>query len=66
MEHCIQKDEEDILNFLHPIKRAVERSWSDDMNGIEAVQQMPSETLKHDKDGKDTLTIRQKDLQWGT
>ena len=35
VEHCIRGDEE-IRNFLHRIKRTVDRGWSDDLNGIEA------------------------------
>ena len=39
VEHCIRGDEEDIRNFLHLIKRTVDKSWPDDMNSIEAAQQ---------------------------
>ena len=39
VEHCIRGDGEEIRNFLHRIKRTVDKSWPDDMNGIEAAQQ---------------------------
>ena len=39
VEHCIRGDVEDIRNFLHRIKRTVDKGWPDDMNGIEAAQQ---------------------------
>ena len=38
-EHCIRGDGEEIRNFLHRIKRTVDKGWPDDMNGIEAAQQ---------------------------
>ena len=36
VEHCIRGDGEDIRNFLHRIKRTVDKGWPDDLNGIEA------------------------------
>ena len=39
VEHCIRGDGVEIRNFLHRIKRTVDKSWPDDMNGIEAAQQ---------------------------
>ena len=36
VEHCIRGDGEEIRNFLHRIKRGVDRGWPDDLNGIEA------------------------------
>ena len=39
VEHCIRGEEEEIRNFLHRIKRTVDKGWPDDMNGIEATQQ---------------------------
>ena len=41
VEHCIRGDGEEIRNFLHRIKRTVDKGWPDDMNGIEAAQQKP-------------------------
>ena len=35
-EHCIRGDGEEIRNFLHGIKRRVDKGWPDDLNGIEA------------------------------
>ena len=34
MEHCIRGDGEEIRNFLHRIKRTVDKWWLDDMEGI--------------------------------
>ena len=39
VEHCIRGDGEENRNFLHRIKRMVDKGWPDDMNGIEAAQQ---------------------------
>ena len=36
VEHCFRGDGEEIRNFLHRIKRTVNKSWPDDLNGIEA------------------------------
>ena len=38
VEHCIRGDGEEIRNFLHRIKRTVDKGWPDDLNGIEATQ----------------------------
>ena len=38
VEHCISGDGEEIRNFLHRIKRTVDKGWPDDLNGIEAAQ----------------------------
>ena len=36
VEPCIRGDGEEIRNFLHRIKRTVDKGWPDDPNGIEA------------------------------
>ena len=36
VEHCIRGNGEEIRNFLHRIKRTVNKGWPDDLNGIEA------------------------------
>ena len=36
VENCIRGDGEIIRNFLHHIKRTVDKGWPDDLNGIEA------------------------------
>ena len=36
VEHCIRGDGEEIRNFLHRIKRTVDKGWPDDMEGIAA------------------------------
>ena len=38
VEHCIRGDGEENRNFLHGIKRTVDKGWPDDLNGIEAAQ----------------------------
>ena len=38
VEHCIRGDGEEIRNFLHCIKRTVDKGWPDDLNVIEAAQ----------------------------
>ena len=38
VEHCIKGDGEEIRNFLHRIKRMVDKGWTDDLNGMEAIQ----------------------------
>ena len=35
-QHCFRGDGEVIWNFLHRIKRTVDKPWPDDLNGIEA------------------------------
>ena len=40
VEHCIRGDGEKLRNFLYRIKRTVDKSLPDDMNGIEAAQQV--------------------------
>ena len=39
VEHCIRGDGEEFRNFLHRIKRTVDKGWLDEINGIEAAQQ---------------------------
>ena len=39
VEHCIRGDGEEIRNFLHRIKRTVDKGWPDDKNDIKAAQQ---------------------------
>ena len=48
VEHCIRGDGEEVRNFLHRIKRTVDKSWPDDMNSIEAAQ----EKAKHEAQGR--------------
>ena len=36
VEHCIWGDGETIRNFLHRIRRTIDKGWPDDLNGIEA------------------------------
>ena len=39
VEHCVRRDGEEIRNFLHRIKKTVDKGWPDDMNGIARAQQ---------------------------
>ena len=34
VEHCVRDDGEEIRNFLHRIKKIVDKGWLDDMEGI--------------------------------
>ena len=34
VEHCVRGDGEEIRNFLHRIKKVVDKGWPDDMDGI--------------------------------
>ena len=34
VEHCVQGDGEEIRNFLHRIKKLVDKGWPDDMEGL--------------------------------
>ena len=36
VEHCFRGDGEELRNFVHRIKRTVNKSWPDDLNGMEA------------------------------
>ena len=38
VEHCIRGDGEEIRNFLHRIKRTVDKGWPDDLNGVDPAQ----------------------------
>ena len=39
VEHCIRADAEEIQNFLHRIKKTVDKGWLDDMAGVVATEQ---------------------------
>ena len=34
VEHCVRGDGEEIRNFLHRVKKIVDKRWPDDMDGI--------------------------------
>ena len=42
--HCIRADEEEIRNFLHRIKKTVDKGWPDDMVGIAVADQNAERT----------------------
>ena len=46
VEHCIRGDGEEIRNFLHRIKRTVDKGWPDDLNGVEAAQYAAERTAQ--------------------
>ena len=46
MEHCIRGDGEEIRNFLHSIKRTVDKSRPDDLNGMEAANHAAERTAQ--------------------
>ena len=39
VEHCIRADGDEIRNFLHRIKKTVDKGWPDDMAGVVAAEQ---------------------------
>ena len=38
LKHCIRRDDKEIRNFLHRIKRIVDKGWPDDMSGVAGPQ----------------------------
>ena len=46
VEHCIRADGEEIRNFLHRIKKTVDKGWPDDMVGIVAGEQAAERTAQ--------------------
>ena len=46
VEHCIRGDGEEIRNFVHRIKRTVDKGWPDDLNGIEVAQYAAERTAQ--------------------
>ena len=46
VEHCIRADGEEIRNFLHRIKKTVDRGWLDDMVGIAVGDQNAERTAQ--------------------
>ena len=49
VEHCIRADGEKIRNFLHRIKKTVDKGWPDDMVGILPGDQKPHKFARGDK-----------------
>ena len=56
VEHCNRGDGEEIRNFLHCIKRTVDKGWPDDMEGIAPADHiiLLRELLRDNKGDKDT------------
>ena len=46
VEHCIRADGEEIRNFLHRIKKTVDKGWPDDMVGIAPGDQKAERTAQ--------------------
>ena len=46
VEHCIRADGEEIRNFLHRIKKTVDKGWPDDMAGVVAADQAAERTAQ--------------------
>ena len=46
VEHCIRADGEEIRNFLHRIKKTVDKGWPDDMAGVLAADQPAERTAQ--------------------
>ena len=66
VEHCIRGDGEEMPKFLHRFKRTVDKEWPDDMEGIAPADNGAEELLRHDKEDKDTSTIRCEDVDLDT
>ena len=45
-EHCIRADGEEIRNFLHRIKKTVDKGWPDDMAGVVKAEQAVERTTQ--------------------
>ena len=46
VEHCIRADGKEIRNFLHRIKKTVDKGWPDDMAGVVAAEQAAERTAQ--------------------
>ena len=46
VEHCIRAYGEEIWNFLHRIKKTVDKGWPDDMVGITIADQNAERTVQ--------------------
>ena len=46
IQYCTRADGEEIRNFLHRIKRTVEKGWPDDMVGVAAADQIVEHTAQ--------------------
>ena len=46
VEHCIRADKEELRNFLHRIKKTVDKGWPDDMVGIAPGDQYAERTAQ--------------------
>ena len=46
VEHCIRADGEEIRNFLHRIKKTMDKGWPDDMAGVVAADQAAEPTAQ--------------------
>ena len=44
VEHCIRAFGEEIRNFLHRIKKTVDKGWPDDMAGVLVAEQAAERT----------------------
>ena len=66
VEHCIRVDGEGIRNFLHQIKKTVEKGWPDDMTRVLLADQMLNAPHKLGKEDNDTLITHQKDSDQDT
>ena len=46
VEHCIRADGEAIRNFLHRVKKTVDKGWPDDMSEVVAAKQAAERTAQ--------------------
>ena len=46
VEHCIRADGEEIQNFLHRLKKSVDKGWPDDKAGVVMAEQVAERTAQ--------------------
>ena len=63
VEHCIRADGEEIRNFLHRIKKTVDKGWPDDMAGVLAADQPAERTAQARQRGQRYIDYTLKGLR---
>ena len=66
VEHCMRADGEEIRNFLHRIKKTVDKRWPDDMVGIAAAHQNAERTAQARQRRQRYIDYTPKRLRQGT
>ena len=66
VEHCVRGNGEEVRNFLHRIKKIVDKGWPDDMEGIAKQIELQNVRHKGDKEDNDIFIILHEDFVQGT